>query len=602
MTIQPGASPKRHQRGFLDSKSYILLALSLFHLMALMTQAIINSPTSDEVAHLAASIATVRTGDPGFYRVNPPLPRWITGLLVDGLTAPKIQPPKLPSRLRSGIRYEFRDAKAYSVLNNGPVGLLPARIIRVTVVTLCGLWLALTLSATNPVAAVIFHSIWCTHPLILGHGWLCMVDSLAICSVAIILVQMIRWPENPLLMGLGWGLAISIKFTFLPLAAGWWAIWTVHHFSGRRILAAAVAAGVTWFVCCYSYGFAGIFKPVASLPLMSESLKFFDGWRIPSLLPAQLIVGIDEQLLDVEQGYPTYVAGTWYPDGVWWYYLFGLLAKTQVGLVVVAVVVAPSAVWGAVTNGQSGADSGRMHYALLFCVYLTFSLLLILSLNSRMALNVRYASPIIPAASLLLGVGVSLIKWPSWLGGKKVSVGFAALMLVESLISWPYYFSYNSFLFGGSYAHPPVLHDSNLDGGQHLGIAIAAAKRYRQEGYKTILLIDTREPSRTLDLGQSAVKPQWVEQFRRHHGQATDRSTPTLVIVSKSLVAPSPWATVNGKSNSVLLKEASLLAARTPDWQLTPVLMVYAAHMSLNAETSSTTIVLEDETMTPARD
>ncbi len=50
---------------------------------------------------------------------------------------------------------------------------------------------------------------------------------------------------------------------------------------------------------------------------------------IPSPLPKQVLVGVDEQQLDLEKGYPTYFRGVWYPEGMGWYYLVGLVAKEQ---------------------------------------------------------------------------------------------------------------------------------------------------------------------------------------------------------------------------------------------------------------------------------
>ena len=41
--------------------------------------------------------------------------------------------------------------------------------------------------------------------------------------------------------------------------------------------------------------------------------------ELPSPFPEQYLLGIDEQQLDMERGYPTYLLGTWYPDGSWWW-------------------------------------------------------------------------------------------------------------------------------------------------------------------------------------------------------------------------------------------------------------------------------------------
>ena len=67
------------------------------------------------------------------------------------------------------------------------------------------------------------------------------------------------------------------------------------------------------------HGFQSTFLKIIADPLGS----------LPSPFPEQFLVGVDEQQLDLEKGYPSYYFGKFYPDGVWWYYLVGVPAKEQ---------------------------------------------------------------------------------------------------------------------------------------------------------------------------------------------------------------------------------------------------------------------------------
>ncbi|WP_430450680.1 hypothetical protein [Rhodopirellula europaea] len=58
----------------LRTSRWVWPCLFLLAAATMMWQAVWDAPNHDESAHLAAGIATMRTGDPGYYRVNPPLP------------------------------------------------------------------------------------------------------------------------------------------------------------------------------------------------------------------------------------------------------------------------------------------------------------------------------------------------------------------------------------------------------------------------------------------------------------------------------------------------------------------------------------------------
>ena len=66
-----------------------------------------TAPSSDEFAHLLSGVAMVRTGDPGYYRVNPPLHKLLSGLVVDAVYRPPLPNLYPASMMASGSRGEF---------------------------------------------------------------------------------------------------------------------------------------------------------------------------------------------------------------------------------------------------------------------------------------------------------------------------------------------------------------------------------------------------------------------------------------------------------------------------------------------------------------
>jgi hypothetical protein len=55
--------------------------------------------------------------------------------------------------------------------------------------------------------------------------------------------------------------------------------------------------------------------------------------KIPVPLPANFIQGIDTQRFDFERGLPSYLRGEWSQHGWWYYYLYALLLKLPLGVI-----------------------------------------------------------------------------------------------------------------------------------------------------------------------------------------------------------------------------------------------------------------------------
>lgn len=183
---------------------FALANVGLWALQAfvLTWQALTCSPAQDELGQLTASIAIAQTGDPGYYRVNPPLGKLITGLPLIALRDVPSLTSASPSYFRPGNRHremsmprQYIDNRLDGYRWDFRVGRL-ARVLVLCAVTGWVLWWMMGFDAgstDNVVDAagveggsrlaamntLVFATLWCTSPLMLGHGWTVMPDALS---------------------------------------------------------------------------------------------------------------------------------------------------------------------------------------------------------------------------------------------------------------------------------------------------------------------------------------------------------------------------------------------------------------------------------------
>lgn len=624
----------------------------------LVWQAVSNAPTSDEAAHLIAGVAIVQTGDPAFYRVNPPLHKLVSGVAVDLTTSCQIAGLYSASMFGSGNRQEFEMAKSTLAQSpeEYPTWFLIGRLVRLPVI-LFAAWLMLGQHLLIPQRAGVIASVsWLTSPMVLGQGWAIMPDAFSACAAAFLLVTTAEWLTQPnrwsfLFVGIAWGFAIGTKFTFCPLFVLWplgmlsyrWAEGALTWRSVLRLSLAHFGHGmIALFVVAALYNFSELGLPLGShrfessrMISLSEPLA-----TLPSPLPKQFLIGIDEQQLDIEGGLPTYFKGRWYPAGMWWYYLVGLLAKEQIvfgaGLSLACVGGAlmwlPTGIVGKYgLNGGTTQRKGSAHHRtrilhvatgssaktanqtdayeaetvtremyvqtktkafFVLCLYVATCVLFILSWHSEMALNVRYAFPALPALYFVIGIGVDGVfrRWPAttrWVLG-------VGLLLITAELSWntPHFFAYVNPLFGGSRAVPPVLHDSNFDGGQDL---------WRLEAWITahpsgdecmrFTCVDSDVPASAMNFKPTPPPPEVIERLiaRRattpgtgvsdiEHDSASYRvrdGQGVELITMRGLGVPAPWARMSGHASPATHKALIRLLAMPPDEFITPTLVIY---------------------------
>ena len=156
---------------------WILLFFASF--LGMLYQAFTMAPASDEVAHLISGIAIVQTGDPGFYRVNPPLHKVFSGAIVDAAFAPYLRHLYPASDMTVGSRAEFRmSEKVISDYPNDYKSFFVAgRLPRILIILCSALVLLMGLPESLRSPARVATCLFLTSPMTLGHGWVIMPDA-----------------------------------------------------------------------------------------------------------------------------------------------------------------------------------------------------------------------------------------------------------------------------------------------------------------------------------------------------------------------------------------------------------------------------------------
>jgi Dolichyl-phosphate-mannose-protein mannosyltransferase len=445
-----------------------------------------NFVVVDEVGHLAAGMTHLETGTFFAYRVNPPLPRlvaavpmWLAGARVDY------------SQFQDGPghRCEFPIGQDFAAVNGERYFTL-ARLARLTGVgwSLLGglvvfVWARDLYGRPGGLLAL---SLWCFNPTVIGFAAVVVPDlpaAAAAVTAGYLCWRYLRRPSwaGAWFVGLGLGLAQLTKFTLLVLYPVWAVCFVIAWRAGRsanppdrpRVRHAVFAVGVSVVVVNLGYEFSGTGRPLGEFAFVSEMFRGeappapdgsgnrFRGTaagRIPVLLPAEYVRGIDTQRKDFEAGLPSYLDGEWRNRGWWYYYLYGLGLKLPVGaLALVAVgclttlrylrrcpAADAAAVWlpAAAVVGFVSSQTGFNHH-------------------------LRYVLPAVPL--LFVGAGAAgrwVVSGVPFAGGAVVGLGLWAG--VAGITVGPHFLSYFNPLGGGPERGHEHFVDSNIDWGQDL--------------------------------------------------------------------------------------------------------------------------------------
>jgi len=468
-----------------------------------------ESQTADEAHNLFAGYLYLTAGDFSAGSAHPPLAKDVSALPLLALR------PRVPPMPRSeAFSINLQDGRIFLYSNHAEQMLFAAR----AAMTIFPLLLALMVFAATremfgAAPALIALTLTAFEPNILAHGPLATNDAaLAACLFAAVYAFW-RYVVNPTAWrlavgGLAGGFTLATKHsglmlfpilfllalaewliaprailesTLAPDRAGGTALPTTtsneqesHAAVSRRQLAlrlllALVAIGTLSVAVLWGF-YAFRYAPVAGAPTPSLA-PLLDA--VPSRGKAAAIA-VAAQLHLLPMGYlaglthffaaesrATYLLGTRYGHGVWFYFPTALGIKSTLGFLLL-LALAPLGLW----RGREGRRE-------ILWMLIPAAIFLAASMTSNLNIGVRYILPIFPFLSVLMAVG-------GWTLTKKhrawgLAVGGLVLIHVgSSLRAFPNYLSYSNELWGGPSKTYRVLTDSNVDWGQGL----PAVKRY----------------------------------------------------------------------------------------------------------------------------
>jgi len=451
-----------------------------------------------ETGLLASGLIDWRIGQYDHFRVNPPLVRmWATAALFDldlsGWDIPTSDDPRL--------RLEWTAAR--ELFNHcGLESISYLRIARLSCLPFVALGFCVAVRWSGQLygsaAAIGAGLIFCFYPSLIAYGALISGDAQAASMGLTTLYLFRRWLDRSDLfrsysLGLVLGLTVLTKtswlilFVLLPLL--WMMIRGIEHWLSRnRLLGTPVAARqigrelmlsvlvliVSLTVVNSIYGFKGSFRRLGDYQFVSKLLTKNDLWRPDEFsgnrftgtwcgeltvpFPEDFVIGVDLQKWDFDRERWSYFAGQWREHGWWYYHLFGLVAKTPLGLLLVAAVSILGA-W------RFTAWRGNWRDEL---VLLTPAVILLSLASAETGLNrhLRYVLPIVPM--LIVSFSRAFVCFTHrtrlrWL------VGFGCgAMVISSLSVYPYGIAYFNSLVGGVSRAPNWYNASNIGWGEDL--------------------------------------------------------------------------------------------------------------------------------------
>jgi hypothetical protein len=447
----------------------VVAAVVLAAAVVLGVEAVGDSVTVDEFAHLPAGLYYLRTGHFDVYNLSPPLLREIAALpLLAAHPAGDLASfGGTPESQHWALGYAFMErnaARYHRLFVLGRLPMVALTLLLVLVVGACGRRLL------GPPAGLAATALTAFSPTVLAHGHLVGTD--VGCALAMLLASFaglaaLRAPSigRTCVLGVAIGGAVLTKFSALALypalailalaasvqrRAARWQPWAVI----------AGAAVVSLVVINVGYLGEGSGQPLAVYTLRDPTLRRLAAGplgRLPLPLPADFVRGYDTQHVEASGMYPVYFHGTWSTHGWWWYFPAALGLKETLPLLSLCVVGLLLLATGRVALPPLGV-------AFLVAPPFVFASLLILLTD--IDLGVRYLLPALPFLFLIAAAPFA----PGALsrGGRRIAGALVLMHVAVSLAATPAHLAYTNRLAGPPDRAWQWLADSNLDWGQEL--------------------------------------------------------------------------------------------------------------------------------------
>jgi len=437
-----------------------------------------HSPTIDESRWLPAGLAHW-DGDFSAGRVNPPLVRLVAAAPVMLAVMGNEQQETNSTSARTKFA---EDDGACWLFTMGRWACIPFSLVGGYV---CYCWGRDLYGTASGMIALM---LWCFSPNILAHAQIVAHDapaaSLGI-AAAYLFWKWLRQPtwERAILAGVVLGVAQLMKTTLVILFGLWPALWLVWYSTGssqtgdrggrRQSVQLLLLLALGLNVLNLGYGFDGSFRKLKNYTFVSQTLSGVDGqdgnrfarsWlgSLPVPLPAEYLLGIDQQKRDLEGGSvyaQTYLRGQWHDRGLWYFYLYALLIKVPLGS------------WGllllsAAVRAFHLDDLKRARDEVLLVIP-GLSVLVLASSQTGFTDHLRYVLPIFPFVFVWISrVGCAFVQGSrAFRLSATVALGWS---IGSSLWIYPHSLSYFNELVGGPRNGDYHLVSSNIDYGQDL--------------------------------------------------------------------------------------------------------------------------------------
>jgi hypothetical protein len=476
----------------------VLAIVLVFHVFLLLHGIGGQFLVVDETAHVPAGLFHWKTGEFGLYRVNPPLPRMIAvvPLLFD---RPRFDFHRVQAS--PGTRVDFEVGRDFAKFHGDRyLGLVrKARYAGIGWSVVGGLLIfRWSKELYGSAAGLVSSALWFFDPTVLAFSQHVVPDvpaAVAGIGASYLFRQYLLNPrlDKACLAGLGLGIALLTKFTFVVFFIVWPMIAIVHLAAiesatddDLRILSKRILTRIgetillfitTIYIINLGYFFADSFRPLGNFSFQSRLLSGrpagvsfrhspvenrFRGTRLENVripLPAEFLQGIDAQRVDFENGFPSYLDGQWRNRGWYRYYVHALLVKEPIGTIALVVASVFLAFF------RRGASARFVEEATL----LIPAIVILAFVSSQIGFNhhMRYILPIFPFLAISAGKLANFWQSSTRVIGAVVSCSLA-WSIGSSLAIAPHWMSYFNEAAGGPERGHDHLVDSNIDWGQDL--------------------------------------------------------------------------------------------------------------------------------------
>jgi len=296
-------------------------------------------------------------------------------------------------------------------------------------------------AATFP--ALIFTAFLSFEPNVLGHTVLASnVDGYIFTCFLLLALVALRWARRPSylnlsLFGAVLGLAQGVKLTSayaVPLCILW--LGAVTWKRGDRKVMGPLLKNISiflffsWFGLCLFYAFNKLGTPFDQIHFVSQQFQYL-GQKlssIPSIIPVDYLQGLDMCLKTDTSPRAVYIRNTFLLHGVWYYFLYVLLLKTPIPILI-----------GSITGWIVAVRRKILGIPHTFLLLFISVMMIYFSFFFNAQIGIRYLFPIY--GYLLAG-----LLWFPW---KKATFILAAFWMILSIgYNWPNFIGYyNEFVW-----------------------------------------------------------------------------------------------------------------------------------------------------------